>query len=74
MATLAAPAPTVFERVATLAAQLFRLLPAYAPAPEDCEETRARIDFVQEMLGRNPDAFSSDLDVQAMMQHYPGSF
>jgi hypothetical protein len=43
-------------------------------APEAPEDARARRAFVQEMLSRNPGAFSSELDVQFMMQHYAGSF
>ena len=43
-------------------------------APESPEDARARRAFVQEMLSRNPGAFSSELDVQFMMQHYPRSF
>ncbi|NDW02713.1 hypothetical protein [Salipiger sp. PrR002] len=31
------------------------------------DETRARRDFVNEMMQRCPEAFSSDLDVQSMM-------
>lgn len=50
-----------------------RLVPAATPHA-DPEETRARRAFVQDMTARNPAAFSSDLDVQAMMQHYPGQF
>ncbi len=41
-------------------------------APHD--ETRNRLEFVQEMLTTNSDAFASDLDVQSMMQLYPGRF
>jgi hypothetical protein len=42
--------------------------------PKASEDARARRAFVQEMLSRNPGAFSSELDVQFMMQHYPRSF
>ena len=38
------------------------------------EETRARRSFVSEMLDRNPDAFSSAEDVQAMMGCFPDRF
>ena len=34
----------------------------------------ARRDFVREMQERNPDAFSSDLDVQQMMALFPDKF
>lgn len=37
-------------------------------------ESRARCAFVQETLARNPDAFASELDVQMMMQMFPGRF
>ena len=38
---------------------------AVAPPPED--DIRARRAFIDEMVSRNPHAFESDLDVQAMM-------
>lgn len=38
------------------------------------DETRARRDFIREMLDRHPGAMTSDTDVQAMMQVYPGRF
>lgn len=41
---------------------------------EDHFDTSERRAFVQEMLDRNPDAFSSDYDVQSMMQNFPGHF
>lgn len=56
------------------AAALLRGFTARLSAPADPDDARARRDFVREMTARNPDAFSSDLDVQAMMQHYPGQF
>jgi hypothetical protein len=40
-------------------------------APEDA---RARRDFIQNTLARNPGAFDSDLDVQSMMLTFPGRF
>lgn len=40
-------------------------------APEDA---RSRQEFIQEMLDRNPDAFTSEADVQTMMQIFPQSF
>lgn len=55
-------------------AALLRSLATRLSAPADPDDARARRDFVREMTTRNPDAFSSDLDVQAMMQHYPGHF
>lgn len=51
---------------------------SFAPRPR-LEETspddaRARREFIWEMMSRNPDAFSSDADVQSMMGMYPGRF
>jgi hypothetical protein len=54
------------------AAALLGGLAARLSAPVDPDDARARLHFVLEMTARNPDAFSSDLDVHAMMQHYPG--
>ena len=55
-------------------AALLRDLAARLSAPVDAGDVRARRDFVLEMTARNPDAFSSDLDVLAMMLHDPGHF
>lgn len=44
------------------------------PRDNSAEATRNRRDFIQDTISRNPHAFSSDLDVQAMMSHYPGDF
>lgn len=40
----------------------------------DFEDSLARRDFIQDMISRNPDAFSSDLDVQNMMGLFPDRF
>jgi hypothetical protein len=52
----------------------FRRLRRRVAAPAPPEDARARRAFVQEMLSRNPGAFSSELGVQFMMQHFPRSF
>ena len=45
------------------------------PVPDVSPEVeRARREFLQEMLARNPDGFSSELDVQSMMLFYSGKF
>ncbi len=41
------------------------------PVAEDDRDRRA---FVDEMLMRNPSAFSSEQDVANMMHHFPGRF
>lgn len=54
-----------------------RLFPVFkrSSACEDMpEDARHRREFIHEVLERNPDAFTSDLDVQCMMQMYPGQF
>jgi len=38
------------------------------------DDARARRDFIDDMLTRSPDAFTSELDVQSMMHLYPGRF
>ncbi len=38
--------------------------------PLDPDELHSRRSFVQEVVARNPEAFSSELDVEAMMQYY----
>ena len=55
-------------------ASLRRVAARLVPAEPNAEEARARRAFVHDAMSRNPDTFASDLDVQAMMQHYPGQF
>ena len=55
-------------------AALLRGLAARLSAPADTGVARARRAFVLEMIAGKPDAFSSELDVQAMMQHHPEHF
>lgn len=52
-----------------------RLLPGRGPVPDaDRDDSRARRDFLMDMLDRNPDAFASEHDVQSMIRLYPGHF
>lgn len=50
--------------------------PTPRPQPDEtlADQTRARRDFLREVITRNPDAFSSEADIQAMMSLYPGRF
>lgn len=41
---------------------------------EDAADTRARRDFLCDMLDRNSDAFRSEADIHFMMSVYPGRF
>lgn len=65
----------LFDRYFT-AARRWTATPRRAAVPDTPHEAaRARRrEFVQEMLMRNPGAFSSDLDVQSMMLCYPDRF
>lgn len=46
-----------------------------APPPDAAQEdTRASRDFILESLGRNPDAFQSELDIQNMARLYRCKF
>ncbi|MDA7430086.1 hypothetical protein PGB28_16600 [Primorskyibacter aestuariivivens] len=56
------------------AVALLRGLAARLSTPVDPGDARARRDFVWAMTARNPDAFSSDLVVQAIMHTYPEHF
>ncbi|MFD0980018.1 hypothetical protein [Tropicimonas aquimaris] len=38
------------------------------------DDMRAKRDFIQDMIERNPDAFSSNLDIQTAMLVFPESF
>ncbi|MDU8909709.1 hypothetical protein [Aestuariicoccus sp. MJ-SS9] len=65
-------APTLLDRAFAVFRQIVSA--REETALETADAVRARRAFVQEMLDRNPNAFSSDLDVKSMMQHYPDSF
>ena len=43
------------------------------PGPH-IDDTRARRDFICDMIDTNPHAFSSEHDVYEMMSHLPGKF
>jgi hypothetical protein len=60
-------------RLSALVQRAFRRFDGRMEAPESPEDARARRAFVQEMLSCNPGAFSSELDVQSMRQHYPAA-
>ncbi len=49
---------------------------ALRPRTEETQpdDARSRREFIREVLSRNPDAFSSDADVQSMMSMYPGRY
>jgi len=75
--------PAFFDRAASAFLRVTRIFAARTAASspghtgdtgDTGDDARLRRAFIQEMLSRNPDAFSSDLDLQAMMQHYPASF
>ncbi len=48
--------------------------PGTGQGQPEVEEACARRRFIREMIWNNPDAFSSDLDVQNMMQVYHHQF
>lgn len=50
----------------------FRTRPVSPPC--DTTDTRARLDFVREMLDRHPEAFASEHDLRAMMLLFPQHF
>ena len=69
MAIIETFAPTFLDRVAATLSNVFssrRDLPDESDMPHS--------DFVQDMISRNADYFSSDYDVQAMMSYYPRDF
>ncbi len=60
-------APSFIQRVFN-----FALRPRTEETQPD--DARSRREFIREVLSRNPDAFSSDADVQSMMSMYPGRY
>ena len=74
MTSLALSKPTIWTRFQDV---WKTLVPSRdcATAPEDLQEdSRAERDFILEMLDRNPDAFQSEMDVQAMAHFYRCKF
>ena len=55
-------------------AYLDRLFERFSRKADASESEQHRRDFVSAKLWDNPDAFSSEYDVQAMMSHFPGQF
>lgn len=53
--------------------RLFRLELEPREIDED-EDSRARRDFVLDMMDRHPAAFAGEYDVQEMMRHFPQRF
>lgn len=66
--------PRIETRIAAVLDRLRRPRRADPVAEGAQDDARARRDFVNEMVGRNPDAFSSELDIQHMMHLFPGRF
>lgn len=64
--------PALFTRRRNEAPTRRRTVPN--AAGESSDAARDRRAFVQEMIGRNPDAFASEMDVQCMLHLYPGRF
>ena len=64
-----APAP-ILSRLAGL----FQFKRREASFADHHEEHRNQREVLSEMMSRNPDAFSSDLDVQFMLSQCPGDY
>jgi hypothetical protein len=64
---------TRFRNFLDFAGNPFRTIPRHS-SESASNSTRARRQFVNDMLMRNPDAFASELDVQNMLFLYHGRF
>ena len=64
-----APAP-ILSRLASL----FRFGRSEAAPVDHHEDQRNQREVLSEMMSRNPEAFSSDLDVQFIMSQCPGDY
>ncbi|WP_204113381.1 hypothetical protein [Shimia biformata] len=76
MTTLSAFAPPFMSQLFQMSMRVFPgNRPTSDPVTRDQENMdRARRDFIRDVIETNPDAFTSDIDIQFMMQAYPGKF
>lgn len=67
---------TLFPTFTDILAGLFEMLghPRTEQLQDTVETDAQRRAFLQEIIWSNPDAFRSELDVQAMLGEFPGSF
>ena len=72
MAIIDTFAPTFLDRSASLVRQVTSLFSSSERVEDDSPV--AHSEFVQDMISRNADYFSSEYDVQAMMSYYPREF
>ena len=72
--TVIALAPTLASRIAALFAWTPSQETRHPRDRDDCDDARACRDFLSEMLRENPQAFASELDVQSMMNVFPGRY
>lgn len=70
MTSLTHPSGRVFSRFAHLIPHRIAGRSRTSMSASSSEETRARRDFVSDVIAKNPEAFSSELDVQTMMLFY----
>lgn len=73
MATHITSAPVTLGDMVTAWLRSLRHIDARPPRALE-EDTRARRDFICDMLRESPGAFVSETDVQTMMQVYPCRF
>ena len=74
MASLTFSYPGIFDRFALLSWRRNVTRKGRPIADVSPENARSRREFIRDMLTSNPDAFSSDLDVQGLMYLYSGRF
>jgi hypothetical protein len=74
MTFLALSRPSFWKRFEVLLEILVPSQDCTTPRDASREDSRARRDFILEMLDRNPDAFQSELDVQNMARLYRCKF
>lgn len=70
MTMMISPPAPILSRLAGL----FQRIRKDAPVVDHHEEQRNQRELLGEMMSRNPEAFSSDLDVQFMMSQCPGEY
>ena len=74
MTSLTFTRPTIWKRIEYLWKTLVPSRNCATPPEDTQEDSRAERDFILEMLDRNPDAFQSEMDVQAMAHFYRCKF
>ena len=66
--------PSLWNSVSNLFGRLAKYYDTRTQPTPSMDDLRAEREFLNELIWSNPDAFSSELDIQNMMHLYPHRF